>query len=152
FRPLRRTRPVACPCRPLAASRSAKVLARRRVFRILRQIVGDLEPRRLAADEDVACRPHPWIVENGQRDAVLRQCAGELGGAFPVRSRPVDDRGAAFAAEPAQVAAGALVRSGARPAATGSLRPAPERGYGTARHAACDIANNGSSTGLIAAR
>ena len=92
-----------------ALSRSAEVLARRRVFRILRQIVGDLEPRRLAADEDVACRPHRWIVENGQRDAVLRQCAGELGGALPVRSRPVDDRGPAFTAEPAQVAARALV-------------------------------------------
>ena len=38
----------------------------RRVFRILRQIVGDLEPRRLTADEDVACRPHRWIVvKNG---------------------------------------------------------------------------------------
>ena len=75
----------------------------------MRQIVGDLEPRRLAADEDVACRPHRWIVQNGQRDAVLRHCAGELGRALPVRSRPVDDRGPAFTAEPAQVAARALV-------------------------------------------
>src|SRR5262249_12414862 len=90
-------------------TKSAEVLARRRIFRILRQIVGDVEPRRLAAHEDVAYRPDRWIVENGQRDAVLRQCAGELGGSFPVRSCPVDDRGAAFAAEPAQVAALALV-------------------------------------------
>jgi hypothetical protein len=42
-----------------------------RVFRVLRQVIGDLEPRRLAADEDVACWPHRWIIENGERDAIL---------------------------------------------------------------------------------
>src|SRR5262249_61885816 len=76
---------------------------------ILPHFAGDFNPRLLAPEEVVATRSHSWIVENVQRDAVLRQCAVELGGAFPVRSRPVDDRGAAFAAEPAQVAAGALV-------------------------------------------
>src|ERR1700739_1952956 len=74
-----------------------------------RQVVGDLEPRRLAADEDVAGRPHRRIIENGERDAVLRQRAGESGGELPVRSGPVGGRGAAFAAEPALVAARALV-------------------------------------------
>src|ERR1700746_3494682 len=82
----------------------------RRVFRILRQIIGDLEPRRLIADEDVACWPHRWIVvKNGQRNAVFRQCAGELGGALPFGSRPIHDGRAAFAAEPTQNAAPPLV-------------------------------------------
>src|SRR4249919_2550821 len=76
---------------------------------MLRQIVGDVEPRRLAAHEGVACRPDRWIIENGQRDAVLRRDGGELGGAFPDRSGPVDDRGAAFAAEPAKETALAFV-------------------------------------------
>jgi len=42
-----------------------------RVFRLLRQIIGDLEPRHLAADEDVACWPHWRIIQDGKRDAVL---------------------------------------------------------------------------------
>src|SRR5262249_44624560 len=55
-------------------SRLSSVIVRlscRRVFRVLGQIIGDLEPRRLAADEDVACWSHRWIIENGERDAVL---------------------------------------------------------------------------------
>lgn len=75
----------------------------------MRQIVGDLEPWCLAADEDMACRSHRWIVENGQRDAILRQCAGKLCGAFPVGSCAVDDRGATFAAKPAQIAVPSVV-------------------------------------------
>jgi hypothetical protein len=84
--------------------------SRRRVFRILRQIVGDLEPRRFTADEDVACWPHRWIViKNGQRNAVLRQRAGGPGGVLPFRRRPIHDRRAAFAAEPTQNTAPPLV-------------------------------------------
>src|ERR1043166_5616864 len=76
---------------------------------MLRQFVRDLEPWRLAADEDVAGRPHRRIIENGERDAVLGQRAGEPGGEFPVRSGPIDDRRAAFAAKAALVPARALV-------------------------------------------
>ena len=36
---------------------------RRRIFRMARQIVGDLEPRRLAADEDMTFRPRRRILE-----------------------------------------------------------------------------------------
>jgi hypothetical protein len=49
----------------------------RRIFRILRQVVGNPEPRRLAGDEAVQRWPHRRIVEQRQRDAVLRR--GVLG-------------------------------------------------------------------------
>lgn len=74
-----------------------------------RQIVGDLEPRRLAADEDVTFRRDLWIVEQRQGDAVLRGGIGEGGGRLPVRPGAIDDRRAAFAAEAALIAARALV-------------------------------------------
>jgi hypothetical protein len=41
---------------PLAPRRSS------RKFFVLRQIVGNLKPRCLATDEDMALGPHLWIV------------------------------------------------------------------------------------------
>jgi len=60
--------------------------ARRRVFRVWRQVVGDFEPRRLAGDEAVQFRPYRWIVEKRKCDAVLRRRRiGKIRGRFPTR-------------------------------------------------------------------
>jgi hypothetical protein len=75
----------------------------------LRQIVGDGEPRRLAGDEAVQRRPHRRIVEQRQRDAVLR-VLGKFRRRLPVRPVAVDDRRAAFAAKPALIAARAFIK------------------------------------------
>jgi len=85
------------------------LLSRGRIFRVLRQVVGNLEPRRFAADEAVQLRPHRRIVEQGQRDAVLWRAVGKRCGRCPVRPGAVDDRRAALAAEAALVAARAFV-------------------------------------------
>ena len=82
--------------------------AGRRIVRILRQVVGDLEPRRLAGDEAVQRRPRRRIVEQRQRDAILR-VLGKFRRRLPVRPVAVDDRRAAFAAKPALIAARAFI-------------------------------------------
>jgi hypothetical protein len=82
---------------------------RRRIFRIARQVVGDLEPRRLAADEDMALRPRRRVVEERERDTVLRGGVGKRCRRFPVRPGAIDDRRAALAAEAALIAARAFV-------------------------------------------
>jgi hypothetical protein len=74
-----------------------------------RQIVGDLEPRRLAADEDVTFRPRRRVVEQRQGDAVLRGGIGKRSGRCPVRPGAIEDRRAALAAEAALIAARAFV-------------------------------------------
>ena len=74
-----------------------------------RQIVGDLKPRRLAADEDVTFRPRRRIVEQRQGDAVLRSGVGKRRGRCPVRPGTIDDWRAALAAEAALIAARAFV-------------------------------------------
>jgi len=76
----------------------------------LRQVVGDLEPRRLAGDETVQRRPHRRIVEQRQRDAVLRRRVRKFRRRLPVRPIAVDDRRAAFAAKPALIAARAFIK------------------------------------------
>src|SRR5579862_2584494 len=84
---------------------------KRRIFRILRQVVRDLEPRRLAGDEAVQLRPRRRIVEQRQRDAVLRRgVLRKVRRRLPVRPVAVDDRRAAFAAKPALIAARALIK------------------------------------------
>jgi hypothetical protein len=91
-------------------SRAARSELERRVFRILRQIVGDVEPRRLAGDEAVQRRPRRRIVEQRQRDAVLRRgVLRKFRRRLPVRPVAVDDRRAAFAAKPALIAARAFI-------------------------------------------
>src|SRR5580704_1319709 len=83
----------------------------RRIFRILRQIVGDLEPRRLAGDEAVQRRPQRRIVEQRQRDAVLRRgVLRKFRRRLPVRPIAIDDRRAAFAAKTTLIAARAFIK------------------------------------------
>jgi hypothetical protein len=74
-----------------------------------RQIVGDLEPRRLAADEDMTFRPRRRVVEQRQGDAVLRGGIGKRSGRLPVRPSAIEDRRTAVATEAALIAARAFV-------------------------------------------
>src|SRR5437763_5508944 len=105
--PLRRTRPPARPPRPPAAPGAAAVLVRRRSLGVLGKIVGNLEPRRLAADKNVPLRSHSWIiVENAEWNP---EVGAANGGPSVIRRRPVDDRRSAPAAESAAETGGRLV-------------------------------------------
>src|ERR1700747_2528123 len=74
-------------------------------LRVLRQVVGDLKPRRFVGDESVSGRPYSRIVvERGEGDAVPRWRHGIALVYRCSRAKFVDDRRAADATETAETA------------------------------------------------
>ena len=119
----------------LAAPGFAAFLAAGRQLGVLRQIVGDLEPRRLAVYEDLACRPNAGLVIRcRQRDAELGQRLRVIPRKSGMRLGAVQDRRSAPAAEPAPAARRRLgigqQRLAANPfeVAAAYARPAAKRG------------------------
>lgn len=90
--------------------RACRGLGGWRVFRVLRQAVGDPEPRRLAGDKDVAFRADARIViQNAERYAQLGSNSRIRRGGFVGGTGPVDHRRTANAAETAAKTAGGFV-------------------------------------------
>src|ERR1700723_1327155 len=107
---LRRTGPAARPSRGIAAPRSAAILARRRVLRGLRQVVGDLEPRRFVRHEDMAFRSYSGVVvEHSEGNAKLGEYLRIAHGEARMRLGAVDDRRTAHAAKAAAITGSCFV-------------------------------------------